>query len=103
MRYLMEVSNTTTTTKEIKMTVQQIEALRAIGRAILEAVRAAGNLGAPGGHLYAALMVSGCTLPQYEQIMGGMVRAGVLTRSGECYHVGPLAEKLGTGDEVAHV
>lgn len=69
------------------MTPQQVKALRSICDAIIEAVRAAGPLGAPGGILYAALMSHGCTLAQYEQIMAGLVRAGMLRKSGECYHV----------------
>ena len=76
------------------MTRDQIAALRSIGRAILEAVQASGQLGAPGGILYAALMQKGCNLNQFEQIMSGMVRADVLTKSGECYYVGSQAQKL---------
>jgi len=40
-------------------TPQQLAAIRAAGRAILDAVRAAGDLGAPAGIVYAALM-PGC-------------------------------------------
>lgn len=69
------------------MTTEQIQALRAIASVITDAVRAAGILGAPGGHIYAALMASGCTLNQYQQIMSGLVRAGVLRKSGECYFI----------------
>jgi hypothetical protein len=76
------------------MTNEQISVLRQIGRAILESVKEAGVLGAPGGIMYAAMMGQGCTLNQFEQIMSGMVRAGVLTKSGECYHVGPQAALL---------
>ncbi len=69
------------------MTHEQITALRQIAAAIIEAVKAAGPLGAPGGVMYAALMAQGCTLHQFEQIMGGMVRAGKLTKRGDCYHL----------------
>ena len=69
------------------MTNEQITALRAIAKAITETVALAGPLGAPGGHLYAALMSAGCTLNQFEQIMSGLVNAGVLTKRGECYFV----------------
>ncbi len=69
------------------MTNEQITALRQIAAAIIAAVRAAGPLGAPGGVMYAALMAQGCTLNQFEQIMGGMVRAGKLTKRGDCYHL----------------
>ena len=69
------------------MTNEQITALRAIAKAITETVALAGPLGAPGGPLYAALMSAGCTLNQFEQIMSGLVNAGVLTKRGECYFV----------------
>ena len=69
------------------MTNEQIAALKAVAKAITEAVAIAGPLGAPGGHLYAALMSAGCTLNQFEQIMSGLVSAGVLTKRGECYFV----------------
>ncbi len=69
------------------MTNEQITALRAIAKAITETVALAGPLGAPGGHLYAALMSAGCTLSTFEQIMSGLVSAGVLTKRGECYFV----------------
>lgn len=68
------------------MTQDQINALRRIADAIIQACQESGPLGAPGGHIYAALMVQGCTLHQYEQIMAGLVRAGMLSRSGDCYH-----------------
>ncbi len=69
------------------MTNEQITALRQLADAIIEAVKAAGPLGAPGGVMYAALMAQGCTLHQFEQIMSGMVRAGKLTKRGDCYHI----------------
>jgi len=76
------------------MTQTQIQTLRTIGKAILESVRAAGVLGAPGGIMYAALMAQGCTLNQFQQIMSGMVNAGVLEQHGDCYTVGPKASLL---------
>ncbi len=69
------------------MTHEQITALRQLAAAIIESVKAAGPLGAPGGVMYAALMAQGCTLNQFESIMGGMVRAGKLTKRGDCYHL----------------
>lgn len=69
------------------LTQAQAAALRAIVDAVVDAVRAAGPLGAPGGHLYAALMAQGCTLSQFESLMGALVRTGKVTRRGECYHV----------------
>ena len=76
------------------MTNQQISLLRTIAKAILESVRAAGSLGAPGGVMYAAMMEQGCTLNQFEQIMSGMVKAGWLVRDGDLYTEGAQSHKL---------
>lgn len=70
-------------------TTEQVAALRAIMDAIIGAVRAAGPMGAPGGVIYAALMAQGCTLSQYQSLMGAMVRAGVLWREGDLYRLPP--------------
>ena len=63
----------------------QREALRVLIRATVDAVGAAGPLGAPGGVLYAAMMAYGCTLPQFSSFMGSLERAGVVRRQGELY------------------
>ena len=68
-------------------TAEQITALHAIAGAIVEAVAATEPAGAPGGVIYAALMAQGCTLPQFESLMGAMVRTGNLRRSGDLYHL----------------
>jgi len=65
---------------------QQAAALRMIVSAVLETIQQAGPLGAPGGHLYAALMTRGCTLSQFESLMGALVRTGRVEKRGECYH-----------------
>jgi hypothetical protein len=67
------------------MTLQQAQALRAVAGAFIEAVKAGGSLGVPGGVLYAAV-IDKVTLAQFQQIMGGLVRAGKLSKRGECYH-----------------
>ena len=67
------------------MTTQQIKALKAVADAIVESVSAAGPLGAPAGHLYAALMAHGCTLEQFEGIMAGLVSAKMLRKQGQLY------------------
>ncbi len=41
--------------------------------------------GVPGGSLYAALMKKGCTLPQFEQIMGALTETGLVRKHGELY------------------
>jgi hypothetical protein len=53
---------------------------------IIDSVREAGSLGAPGGVLYAALMAHGCTLEQFEAIMAALVRTGRLRKSGQLYY-----------------
>ena len=70
------------------MTIEQAKALRAIARAIIDTVAETGTLGAPGGHLYAALMTQGCTFNQFDQIMTGLVRAEYLEKRGDCYYPG---------------
>lgn len=69
------------------MTPQQNQAMKLLVAAIVDSVKAAGSIGAPGGVLYAALMAQGFTLEQYEKLMSSIVRAGVLIRRGDCYFV----------------
>lgn len=63
------------------MTPQQVKALQSVAKAIIESCKTF----APGGVIYAALMAQGCTLNQFEQIMGQLVNAGMLTQDGDCY------------------
>ena len=67
------------------MTHRQIQAIKMVADAVIEAVQAAGSFGAPGGVIYAGLMAFGCTLQQYESIMSALVQAGKLTRKGQLY------------------
>jgi len=69
------------------MTAQQRAALKAIGDGVVEAVKAAGPLGCPGGSLYAVLMAYGCTLEQYQQLMEALVAVKKLEKRGELYFV----------------
>lgn len=64
---------------------QAAAAIRAIADAIIEAVKVAGPMGAPGGTIYAALMAHGITLSQYEQFMAALVGAGKLRKEGLLY------------------
>ena len=66
------------------------EALRLLIDAILDAVAAAGPMGAPGGHLYAALM-GHMGISTFNAIMSAMVRAGKLTKRGQCYHISDVS------------
>jgi len=68
-------------------TPQQLAAIRAAGRAVVDAVRAAGDLGAPAGVVYAALMHAGCTLSQFHGLVGGLIRGGYLDRRGDLLFV----------------
>lgn len=68
------------------MSPAQAQALKQICDAVIDTVKQSGPMGAPGGILYAGLMAQGCSLNQFESIMGGLVRAGKLTKQGECYH-----------------
>jgi hypothetical protein len=63
------------------------ESLQRLGLAVLEAVEESGEMGAPSGHLYAALMVHGATLSQYQTFMGTLTRAGLLVLGGQCYTI----------------
>jgi hypothetical protein len=65
---------------------EQASALRLIVSAVLETIEEAGPMGAPGGHLYAALMHAGCTYSQFVSLMGALVRSGRVVKRGECYH-----------------
>lgn len=67
------------------MTRNQAKSLNVAAAGILQAVDAAGSLGAPGGVLYAGLMTSGYTFEEYQQITGAMLAAGLVLKSGECY------------------
>jgi hypothetical protein len=69
------------------MTPEQIKAIREIAGAIIETVKTSGPLGASAGPMYSALMAHGCSLQQFEGIMGGLVRAKLLRKSGHCYHL----------------
>lgn len=54
---------------------------------ILGAAKAGGDMGAPGGVIYAGLMTLGCSLEQYQQLMDGMVANKLLVKNGDCYLV----------------
>lgn len=76
------------------MTPQQVQAVRQLAKGFVETVKeaqdAGGGIGVPGGIMYAALMDK-LSLSQFEQIMGGLVKAGYLRKAGDCYfHVRDL-------------
>jgi hypothetical protein len=60
---------------------QKAQALSMLVDTIMESIRAAGPMGAPEGHLYAALM----TIPNFrvehlDMILDALVKAGKVTR-----------------------
>ncbi len=71
------------------MTIQSIDprtrALVALADAVAEIVEAGGELGVPGGTLYAALMTYGCTLEQFEGLMRALVATRRVVRRGDLY------------------
>jgi hypothetical protein len=75
------------------MTAQQREALGLVVDATLDAVKAAGPTGCPGGPLYAALMQHGCSYSQFTSLMSGLERAGKVRRDGDRYFIHEGADK----------
>jgi len=69
------------------MTPHQILAVQKLGSAVLEAIEHSGDLGAPSGVMYAALSSQGCTLQQYQSLMGSMKRRGLVSEEGDCYTI----------------
>jgi hypothetical protein len=63
---------------------QQARAVRIVCGAIIDAVKEAGDVGAPGGVLYAVLQGS-ISLAQFEQLMSALVKTGKLRREGDLY------------------
>ena len=54
-----------------------VEILRGVAETIREAKRV------PAGTIYAALMTQGCTMQQYEQIEGLLIRSGVVRKAND--------------------
>lgn len=79
------IQNASAAAVETAPGINQMIAL--ICEAIIESVAVAGPLGAPAGTLYAALMAHGCTLDQFNSIMGALVRIGKLRQQGNLYFV----------------
>lgn len=63
------------------MTHQQIRALQSIAAGIIQSARDF----APAGAIYAALQSQGCTLSQFDSIMGTLTRQGFLTHDPEAH------------------
>lgn len=63
----------------------QSKALALLVSAVVDSVAVAGPLGAPAGVLYSALMAHGCSLSQFQSLMGALVRLGKLRQEGDLY------------------
>ena len=64
------------------MTTQdQIQAMRKILDAVIDAIKATPE-GTPEGSLYALLMTQGCSLNQFQAIIGALCKAGKIRKEG---------------------
>ena len=61
---------------------QAIKALMAVCNVIVEAVEEIGKPGLPAGHLYATLMGIGCSLEQFDMMIGVLVQSGKIRKEG---------------------
>lgn len=68
-----------------RMTPTQIHALATASLGVLEAVEVAGEQGAPGGVLYAAMQAQGASLSQFQGLMRTLTIPGYLALDGDCY------------------
>lgn len=62
------------------MTTEEKLAFIKIVQAVHAAIVESGTAGIPAGHLYAALMPSGCTLAQYERIENLLIESGAVAK-----------------------
>jgi hypothetical protein len=69
------------------LTPQQQQAMQAVVEATLDAVKAAGPMGCPGGVLYSGLMAFGCSFNQFTSLMGALQRTGKVRKQGELYFI----------------
>jgi hypothetical protein len=60
----------------------QQKAVIAVIAAVFDTIKEMGPDGAPEGPLYAVLMGQGCTLGQFQSIVGILVRAGKVRQEG---------------------
>lgn len=74
--------------------VDNINLIREVMLAVVEAVKASEPVGMPSGHLYAALMPGVITYDGYIRLTSGMESAGVIKAVGYVYHVTKLGEEF---------
>ena len=63
------------------MTTHQLQAMKAILDAVIDAIKATPE-GTPEGSLYALLMTQGCSLNQFQAIIGALCTAGKIRKEG---------------------
>jgi len=61
---------------------KMVAAVRAIADAIVDGISAAGSMGAPSGHVYAALMSTGISYEQYCSFINALVAGGKIRQRG---------------------
>ena len=66
-------------------TTTQQQAINAVVKAVLDTIHEMGEGGAPSGPFFAALQTQGCTLNQFQSLMGALERAGKVALKYDCY------------------
>ena len=69
------------------MNPAQINALQRVALAVLDAIVEGGDLGAPAGILFAALMHQGASLSQFNSFMSTLTSNDMLRKEGDCYFI----------------
>lgn len=79
-----------------RMSPTQIHALATASLGVIEAVEAAGEHGAPGGVLYAAMQAHGASMSQFQSLMQTLTNPGYLVLDGDCYRSTSRTQELKT-------
>lgn len=80
--------STTTTHPDEFLVAQQI------GLELLLAIQNNGDQGVPSGTLYAALMAGGCTKAQFDNVLGTLVRRGIVIERDHVVRAMPAAQSV---------
>ncbi len=65
-------------------TEQKKNAVVEIVKSIIDIIKESGDMGTPCGHIYAALMADGCTLPQYQMLESAIINTGLVEKRFDC-------------------
>lgn len=74
-------------------TKKGVDAVIAIADILLEAIKAGGDHGAPGGTLYSAVMGVGIQLHQFEFLMKLLIDSGRVVKRGQHYYATGVKSK----------